>query len=156
MECQDAGICGDGAGGRKKVRGGKRDLNGVRKRDMKLSDCNVSRAKYNELKYFCMQYDEKKRELNQGYGLRAIVSDGMPRSSLPGNPTESAAVRNSMLKKDVDLIEQTAEEADADIYPWLIRNVTQGIPYEWLDVPLSRSRFYDGRRYFFYLLAQKR
>ena len=35
----------------------------VRKRDMKLSDYNISRAKYNELKYFCMQYEEKKREL---------------------------------------------------------------------------------------------
>ena len=28
----------------------------IRKRDMKLSDHNISRDKYNELKYFCLQY----------------------------------------------------------------------------------------------------
>ena len=128
----------------------------IRKRDMKLSDYNISRAKYNELKYFCMQYSEKKQELHKGYGLGAIANDGMPKGNLPGNPTEQAAIRNSVLQKDVELIETTAMEADPDIYKWLLKNITEGIPYEWLDVPLSRSRFYDSRRYFFYLLAQKR
>lgn len=128
----------------------------IRKRDMKLSDYNISRAKYNELKYFCMQYSEKKQELHKGYGLNAVVSDGMPKGNLPGNPTESQAIRNSMLQMDVDLIEQTAQEADPDIYKWLMRNVTEGIPYEWMDVPAGRRQFYEARRYFFYLLAQKR
>lgn len=128
----------------------------VRKRDMKLSDYNISRAKYNELKYFCMQYEEKKQELHKGYGLGAVMNDGMPKGNLPGNPTETQAMRNVMLQGDVELIEQTALEADADIYQWLLRNVTEGIGYDYLDVPMSRNRFYDSRKYFFYLLAQKR
>lgn len=128
----------------------------VKKRDMKLSDYNISRAKYNELKYFCMQYEEKKQELHKGYGLGAVVNEGMPRGNLPGNPTERAAIRNVMLQRDIELIEQTALEADPEIYEWLIKNVTQGIPYEWLDVPKARKQFYESRRYFFYLLAQKR
>ena len=33
------------------------------RRDIKLSDYNISRAKYNELKYFCIQYAEKKQKL---------------------------------------------------------------------------------------------
>lgn len=37
-----------------------------KKRDMKLSDYNISRAKYNELKYFCMQYAEKRENLKKG------------------------------------------------------------------------------------------
>lgn len=128
----------------------------VRKRDMKLSDYNISRAKYNELKYFCMQYEEKKREIHNSYGLGAVVSDGMPKGNIPGNPTERAAIRNAMLQSDVELIEQTAMEADSDMYQWLLKNVTEGIPYEWLNVPRGRRQFYEARRYFFYLLAQKR
>ena len=128
----------------------------VRKRDMKLSDYNISRAKYNELKYFCMQYEEKKRELHKGYGLNAIVNDGLPKGNLPGNPVEGQAIRNAALQADVDLIEHTAMEAGADVYQWLIKNVTEGVPYEWLNVPSGRRQFYETRRYFFFLLAQKR
>ncbi|HBC98699.1 MAG TPA: hypothetical protein DC053_03840 [Lachnoclostridium sp.] len=128
----------------------------VRKRDIKLSDYNISRTKYNELKYFCMQYGEKKQELHKNYGIGSISSDGLPKGNLPGNPTERTAIRNSILKKDIDLIERTAMEADSEIYHWLIKNVTEGIPYEFGPVPLSRTKFYDSRRYFFYLLAQRR
>lgn len=128
----------------------------IQKRDMKLSDLNVSKAKYNELKYFCLQYEEKLQELNRGYGLRAAVNTGMPKGKLFGNPTERAAIRNVMLKQDVELIEQTAEEAGRTIYKWLMKSVTEGIPYEWLDVPMGRRQFYEVRRYFFYLLSQKR
>ena len=128
----------------------------VKKRDIKLSDYNISRKKYNELKYFCMQYGEKKQKLSAGYGLKAVVNDGMPRGNLSGNPTEQAAFRNVLLQKDVELIEQSAMEADPRIYLWILKNVTEGIPYEWLDAPISRTKFYDTRRYFFYLLAQKR
>ena len=70
---------------------------GVRKRDIKLSDYNISRAKYNELKYFCMQYEEKKQELSRGYGLGAVVNDGMPKGKCPGNPVEGQAIRLSLI-----------------------------------------------------------
>lgn len=128
----------------------------VRKRDIKLSDHNISRAKYNELKYFCMQYEEKKQELHSGYGLGSVVNDGMPKGNLSGKPTEQVAIRNAALQRDLEIIEQTAMEADPNIYQWLLKNVTEGVAYEYLDVPLSRTKFYDSRRYFFYLLAQKR
>lgn len=128
----------------------------IRKRDMKLSDYNISRAKYNELKYFCMQYEEKKQKLNKSYGIKAVVNDGMPKGNLPGNPVERTAIQNAMLRKDIELIEQTAVEADPEIYQWLMKNVTEGIPYEWLNVPAGRRQFYESRRYFFYLLSQKR
>lgn len=129
---------------------------GVRKRDIKLSDYNISRAKYNELKYFCMQYEEKKQELSRGYGLGAVVNDGMPKGNCPGNPVEGQAIRNAMLQKDIELIEQTAIEAEPELYPWILKNVTDGMPYEYISAPCGRRQFYEGRRYFFYLLSQKR
>lgn len=131
-------------------------MNKVRKRDIKLSDYNISREKYNELKYFCLQYSQKKQELHNGYGLRAAVSGGMSSGSSYSNPTEYTAIKNVTLQKDIELIEGTALEADCDIHPWLLKNVTCGMPYEYMDVPLSRTKFYDSRRYFFYLLSQKR
>lgn len=128
----------------------------IRKRDMKLSDYNISREKYNELKYFCLQYWQKKRDLHNNYGLGALVNDGMPRGSDYSNPTERVALRNDILRKDIELIEQTALEADSEMYQWLLKNVTSGVPYEYMDVPVGRRQFYESRRYFFYLLAQKR
>ena len=116
------------------------------RRDIKLSDYNISRAKYNELKYFCIQYAEKKQKLQNAYGLKATVNDGMPKSNLSGDSTAQEAVRNAM----------TARKASPEIYKWILRNVTEGTPYEWMDVPVGRRQFYEYRRYFFYLLAQKR
>ena len=128
----------------------------VRKREMKLSDYNISLAKYYELKYFCMQYEEKKKELQKGYGLSSGMNDGLPKGNIPGNPTERTAIKNTLLKKDIELIEQTAIEADSEIYQWLLKNVTEGVAYEYMNVPKGRRQFYESRRYFFYLLSQKR
>ena len=125
-------------------------------RDIKLSEHNISRAKYNELKYFCMQYHEKKQKLENAYGLKATVNDGMPKGSTSGDSTAQDAVRNAMLQDDLRLIEETAKKAAPEIYKWILKNVTEGTPYEWLDVPVGRRQFYEYRRYFFYLLAQKR
>ena len=128
----------------------------VKKRDLKLSDHNISKAKYLELKYFCMQYEEKKQELHQSYGLRSTANDGQPHGNNTGNPTEQQGIKNAMLRADIELIEQTAMEADAEIYQYILKNVTEGISYEYLDVPKARKQFYESRRYFFFLLAQKR
>ena len=128
----------------------------VKKRDMKLSDYPISRARYNELKYFCMQYYEKKQKLAHAYSLPEIKSDGQPRGNFVGNPTESQAIDNMKLQKEIDLIEQTAKEADEEISEWLLMNVTEGIAYEYLDVPKGRRQFYESRKYFFYLLSLKK
>jgi len=125
-------------------------------RNMKLSDYNISRAKYNELKYFCIQYAEKKQKLESAYGLRATVNDGMPKGNLSGDTTAQEAVRNVMLQEDLRLIEEIAKKAAPSIHKWILKNVTEGTPYEWMNVPVGRRQFYEYRRYFFYLLAQKR
>ena len=128
----------------------------IRKRDMKLSDHNISRDKYNELKYFCLRYWQKKQEIDRNYGIDGFSQDGMPRGTSSSNPTEKKALRIAQLKRDTELIEQTAMEADAEIHPWILKNVTSGVPYEYMDVPMGRRKFYEARRYFFFLLAQKR
>lgn len=117
----------------------------IKKRDIKLSSCNISKAKYNELRYFCLQYGEKKKELEQCRDQKPEEEAG-----------EKDDVKSARLRRDLELIEQTAREAGPDISQWLMKNLVEGTVYESLEVPLSRTKFYDIRRYFFYLLAQKR
>lgn len=59
-------------------------------------------------------------------------------------------------KCEVKLIEQTAIAADPVIYPYILKSVTQGIKYEYMDAPCGRRQFYEARRVFFALLAEKR
>ena len=74
----------------------------IRKRDMKLSDHNISRDKYNELKYFCLQYWQKKQEIDRNYGIDGFSQDGMPRGTSSSNPTEKKALRIAQLKRGAD------------------------------------------------------
>lgn len=111
----------------------------LKKRDLKLSDHNVTTKKYNELRYFCLQYGDKRRELERIHGAGG---------------KEIPRVRK--IKEEIELIEQTALEADPELYKWTLKSVTEGIPYENMDVPAGRRQFYETRRYFFFLLAQKR
>lgn len=131
-------------------------MNRINKRDIKLSDCHVSNAKYNELKYFCKQYHEKKEELKNCCRQIEPINNGTSGKVGSTNLNEKSDRKDILLRKDITMIEETAKEAGENISPWLIKSVTEGIPYEWMDIPLSRTKFYDARRYFFYLLAQKR
>ena len=124
-----------------------------RRRDIKIKE-HTSPYKYRELVNFCLQYEEKKAEID--YSIPPISSDGMPHGTDISDPTYKRAERNAKLKADVELIEQTAMEADPMLYPYILKNVTCGIAYQYLDVPVSSGTFYESRRRFFSLLAKKR
>lgn len=96
----------------------------IKSSDLLSGKKDISSAKYNELRYFCMQYEEKK-----------------------GDPSKLG---------ERELIEQTAIAVNDGIYRYIIKNVTQGIKYEYMDVPCGRRQFYEARKRFFRMLAQKR
>lgn len=87
-----------------------------------------------ELRFFCKQYDSWKREINS---------------------TSDKKLRNRLIKK-CEMIEQSAIEANPYITEFVIKNVTQGITYEHMNVPCGRQYFYRTRRKFFDLLDKKR
>ena len=60
-----------------------------------------------------------------------------------------------MMQEDIKLIEETARKASPEIYKWVLKNVTEGTPYEWMDVPVGRRQFYEYRRYFSIFGAEK-
>ena len=127
-----------------------------RRRTLTLNKYQIGQDKYNELFYFCKQYLDRETEINQLRGLSAMVYDDMPKGSGTSDPTAKKAEKILRLRAENELIEQTAIEADSYIYQDLIKNVTQGITYEYLDCCCSRGYFYDRRRKFFKLLSEKR
>lgn len=121
---------------------------GKRIRDMTWDDYGISQNRYRELLYFCRQYSEKRQQIK--YGLKAVVNDGMPRGSATGNPTEAAAIQNAELQRDVEIIERAAERTSKILKPFILKNVCENIPYEYLGlVPVCSKDFYGFRRLFF-------
>ena len=126
----------------------------MKDRDLKLDEYNISGNRYRELKYFCRQYREKQSL------LRSVTEIGSPSLCSGGSGladrTARTAIRRAELQRDLELIEQTAMEADAEIYTYIISNVADGVPLKYLGVPTGYRKFYESRRKFFYLLSKKK
>lgn len=126
------------------------------RRNTHLEKYGVSEDKYMELKYFCKQYLEKREKLYSLSEIQGVAYRDMPGGKTIANPTEHQALLRTRLKQDIELIEQTAIEADNSIYQEILKNVTEGIGYFYLDVPCSKKYFYQARDRFFVLLALKK
>lgn len=126
-------------------------------RDYTWEDYGISRHRYKELQAFCLQYDEKKSKIR--YGLSAIVNDGLPKGNQVGCPTEQMALTNNLYKHDCSIIEEAAIKANPRIWRYILKSVTQGLPYEFIEydeeqgrIPMGKTEFNATRRLFYYYL----
>ena len=131
------------------------------KRKASLEDYGISKKRYKELSGFCEQYPEWKKELAmRNSTLRSPQVTGMPVSRNNTDATSELAVRRAMLEERCRLIEDTAKEANVDLCEYLIKaicyevSINHLIAYE--SMPCNRATFFDVKRYFFYLLNQKK
>lgn len=121
----------------------------------------ISKNSYYAAYYFSMKYREWKDEYkNLENTLSSPGYDNMPHGSGISKPTEDDGIKKAELDKKIKLIENTVEEADKEMYRWLLKAVTQeGVTYNYLkqimDIPFSRNTFYDRRRKFYYILSKK-
>ena len=116
----------------------------------------MSDARYQELCSFCLQYAEKKEQLqSMAYLGAAEGSGGKGRVS---RPTEETALRRARLEEDIAMIEQSALEAGGKVIaPYIVKNVTEKLHYRVLgEVPCGINQFYRMRRKFFELLDGKK
>ena len=127
----------------------------AKERNLKLLNYDISDNRYRELKYFCRQYKEKQKKL---YSITELSSPQLQstRGNTLSDRTGKIATKKVQLEDEIKIIEQAAMEADGELYVYLLKNVTEGVPYEYLDIPASRAGFYALRRRFFYLLDQRR
>lgn len=127
-----------------------------RKRDLKLDQYGISKEAYRELRSFCLQYEEKRKQLELCYSVGSPGLSEMPKGSGVSNPTAKQAMLAIKLRNDLSLIEQTAIEAAGELYQYVIHNVTsEGETWEKMGPPCGRRQFYEYRRLFFYLLWVK-
>lgn len=121
----------------------------------------ISKHRFLELYHFCMQYREWKEELKYNNStVKSIQITDMPISHNYKDQTGELAERRVKLIKKCELIEQTAMEADSDIYQWLLEGVTcDYATYNYLkcsrNIPCGKKMYYERRRKFYYLLSKK-
>lgn len=126
------------------------------KRDLSLGEYNISKYRYRELKNFCLQYREKKMQLNSITLLGSSGTESNGKGNTISDRTANDAIRITEIKRDIDMIEASAREADETIQNYILANVVDEIPYEYMKAPIGRRQFYAIRRKFFYILSLKK
>ena len=127
-------------------------------RNMSWNDYGISVHRYNELKAFCLQYDEKKSKINRE--LSGVSCDGMPKGTGKHDGLENNAIRNAMYETDCRMIEDaallTSKDVTPDFHKFIIKAVTNDLSYEyimWLEdagqIPVGKTDFYAYRRLFY-------
>lgn len=145
------------------------DEKSKRLRKLTWDDYGISKERYRELRYFCLQYAEKKKKAAQctDYGISGIKYDSVGgHSSNVSSPAENNVIRGITKQerylRDVRMINEAAIwAATISGFPkaWnvLLWSVTRDYGYDRLCqrynfVPWCKPDFYAVRRAFFSLL----
>lgn len=143
-------------------------------RPIKLDEWGISWEEYKELTYFCLQYEQKKRDAAALLTIRlstptpAIYHKGgkefgtfLPHGSgRTSDPVAATAAKRDRLLNDVRMIETAARIAGEDLAPYLLRAVTQRDGVRKVkaatEFPCGLNQFYALRRRFYYVLREMR
>ena len=113
--------------------------------------------RYYELKHFCMQYNDWRKEYRELDGL-SQCTDTKPRDH--DDPTYDIAAKRLLYFNKMKVVEQTTIEADPDIASYILKAVTEGRSYNYLkttmDIPCGKDLYYDRYRRFFWLLDKNK
>lgn len=121
----------------------------------------ISEERFLELKHYCKQYPEWKKAYNE-LTLYPSYSSSINRSNSNHDTdvTGDIAAISGILKTRMKLIEDCAKEADPVIGSYILKAVTNGLPFTYLktvlNIPCEKDMYYDRFRKFYYLLSQKR
>ena len=117
----------------------------------------ISKHRYYELKHFCLQYPEWRKELEQLYLEPGSLNMNYIKSSIPSDRTSEIAMRRIKLQTKMKLVEQAALAADPGLANYILVAVTDGVNYEFLrmrmNIPCCRDTFYECYRKFFKVLS---
>ena len=124
----------------------------------------ISKHRYYELKHFCLQYKDWKQryaELTADLGMVSTKPDKLPiKHPHITDKTADIAIARVRLEHNIKIVEQTAEEADTAISPYILKAVTEGASFVTLkmlyDIPCEKKMFYDRYRKFFWLLSAEK
>lgn len=122
----------------------------------KKNDFWLSKHRYYELKHYCLQYPEWKRQLANLSGLSKNGTTVKTKNSNIGDPTGSTAIMVSDLKTKIKEIDDAAKKADVVLAEYIVKAVTEDRSYNYLNtylnMPCGRDSYYKIYRKFFSLL----
>ena len=143
------------------MEGGK-SMSCVRSEISKKNPYWIPKHRYFELKHFCLQYPDWKNEYAALLGVNSLSSLNFSKSRLKNiaDRTSDSAIRRLYFSDRMRMVEQSAIDADPDIFEYLLKGVTAGYLYTYLktyyDIPCSKDFYYDRYRRFFWLLDKVR
>lgn len=128
----------------------------VRPELSKKNELWISKHRFYELKHYCLQYPEWKKQLNSIYGINANKQSTKVKTSNISDKTASTALLASELKTKIDEIDRIAKKTDVMLSDYIIKAVTEDRSYvylkNYLNIPCSRDVYYKLYRTFFALL----
>lgn len=121
----------------------------------------IHKHRYNELKYFCLQYENWRffysRLLEATHrGVSGYISTNKYQSE----PTALQASKLLFFSERIEMVEKASKLSDEKIGPYILKAVTRGMSYDTLNasnyIPCSRSEYYNLYRKFFWILDKIR
>ena len=120
---------------------------------------HISKHRYLELKHFCLQYPEWKKEYARLSLMRSnsvIFPNGDKNwSDITG---ENASFMADLAKK-IEKVEKTASSVDPVLGDYILEGVTSGKSYDYLrtvkGIPCCRNTYYELYRIFFNYLSRR-
>lgn len=122
---------------------------------------DISNHAFYQTYHFAMRYKEFKDVLK--YKTNTVGSPKFGDTTGSGatkSATEELAIKRAWAKKNCKMIEESAKQADHQLYKYILKAVTEeGITYKYLktvmNIPAGRNYFYEKRRKFYYILYKK-
>ena len=119
----------------------------------------ISKYRYYELKYFCLQYGTWKQAYKSLNGLSKQHFSDISNSSI-SDPTERCVENKLYFRKLMDLVEDSAKLTDPFLWELILIGVTTTFSYDKLkarlEIPCSKSYYYNLYHKFFYLLNKQK
>ena len=133
------------------------DMRKVRSKLSKKNRWYISQHVFLTVYHYCLNYQEWKCEHDLNIGLTRGGGDGA--GGGVGDPTATQAIRLADLAERINLIEQTAYDAEPELSPYILMYVTRGDltfdKLKALGMACERKMFYDRRRKFYWLMSRR-
>ena len=114
----------------------------------------ISKHRYLELRHFCLQYPEWKKEIRDSAWTNS-EGGGDPEWA---DPTCTGLYIIEEPLRKIRMVEKCAELADSQISKWILKAVTEDLSFVTLsmvyNIPCGKDMYYDRYRRFFWLLSR--
>lgn len=115
----------------------------------------ISKYRYYELKYFCLQYFDYKRKSNNFDSFSKANTEAVHTCKI-SNPTERCSEFREKYIFKMKAIERASASTDPILKDYILIGITGNLSYEKLkartNIPCSKGVYYELYHRFFYML----